>query len=71
MFFLAKFLIRAVKARALMKQSCRTILNKAVYGLDKVWFSEEPHRLAWHQSSSGSMPPEDANDGSISQTNQQ
>ena len=57
-----KILLYAVKARALKKQSCRTILNK-----DEVWLCEEPRGVAWHQSSSGTMPLEDAVDGSTSQ----
>ena len=38
-------------------------------GLDEMWSSEEPRGLAWHQSSGGSIPLEDAVDGSTGQTN--
>ena len=36
--------------------------------LTRCGLSRSPHRLAWHQSSSGSVPPEDAVDGNTRQT---
>ena len=38
-------------------------------GLDEVWSSEDPQGFAWHHSFCGSMPLEDAVDGSTSQAN--
>ena len=51
---------------ALMKWSCQTILSKA-WSWRGVIFQRSPRWLAWHQTSSGSMSPEDAADRSMSQ----
>ena len=63
-----RFLIRTVKARALKKRSCRTILSNARSCRGVVFRRAPDWRLAWHQRSSGSMPFEYAVDGSTSQT---
>ena len=63
-FISYKFLLCAVKARALMKRSCGTILNKA-WSLQGVVFQGAPVDLP---STSGSMPLEDAVDSNTSHT---